>query len=713
MYGKDSPRLTAYLWVVTAVAAPVIFIVGHQAALLGASGLGRRGITTVVTLSFILIAGELWPIPVARGEEAGDEITVSSTFGFALLLLGPVFYVVVAQAVALIVDGIVRHRRLNRLPFNVAQYALAFIAARIVYSALTGQPLTPTTGEFPVPELAPALVASVVFLVINNGLTGVAVAWKLDVDLVSVLTQDLRWQVSTSAPLLALGTIVAETVSWTPWSLPVLLVPVAALYRSASLAMRREQEALRDALTGLANRTMLTTSASRTIGSATSTAAVLLIDLDHFKEINDTLGHAVGDELLVAVARRLSASVRAFDLVARLGGDEFAVLARSIEGPKEAQELAERIGDGLRQTFHAGGVRVDVHCSIGIALSPDHSDTVEGLLRCADVAMYSAKVTRGTYALYDPGCDTHSVARLGLQADLRRALEDPDDAQVTVFYQPQLDLNSGTVSTVECLVRWAHPELGDLPPDVFIPLAESTTLIERVTRRVMEQALGQLARWEADGLVLGAAINLSARHLGDLSLPEMVSRLLDRYGISPERLILEVTESRLMTDPVRSADILRRLGALGVELSIDDFGTGYSSLAYLQRLEVHELKIDKSFIARLDDEPNDATIVRSTIELGHNLGLRMVAEGVEDLPTAQRLVALGCDRLQGYLIGRPSPAAAVPGVIERMGPLHGLLHRAATAAPPDGLRAGVRAVAPAVPGPRLPDELFLERKVSG
>ncbi len=530
MYGKDSRRLTAYLWLVTAVAVPVIFIVAKQAALLGASGLGSRGVTIVATLSAVLIAGELWPIPVARGEEAGDEITVSSTFGLALLLLAPVFYVVVAQAVALIVDGLVRHRRLNRLAFNIAQYALAFIAARVGYAALTGQPISPATGQFPVPELAPALAASVVFLVTNNGLTGVAVAWKLNVNLVSVLTQDLRWQVSTSAPLLALGIIVAETVSWTPWSLPVLLVPVAALYRSASLAMRREQEALRDGLTGLANRTMFTTTTARTIDSATAPCAVLLIDLDHFKEINDTLGHAVGDDLLVAVAHRLLSSVRAYDLVARLGGDEFAVLARSIEGPEEVEQLAHRIGEGLRQTFKAGGVRIDLHCSIGIAIAPDHSDSVEGLLRCADGALYSAKATRGTHALYDPECDTRSGARLGLQADLRRALDDPDDTQVTVYFQPQLELNSGSVATVECLVRWNHPQLGNLPPDVFIPLAESSTLIERVTRRVMEQTLAQLSRWDGEGLVLGAAINLSARHLGDLSLPEMVGGMLAKYG---------------------------------------------------------------------------------------------------------------------------------------------------------------------------------------
>ena len=644
----------------------------------------------------ILIAGELMPIPVARGEAAGDEITVSSTFGFALLLLAPVFYVVVAQTVALIVDGFVQHRRWHRLPFNVGQYALAFITARVCYAALTGQPLTPVTGEFPIPSLGPALLAGGAFLLVNNGLTGIAVAMKLKAHIIPVLALDLRWQVATSAPLIALGAIVAETVSWTPWSLPVLLVPVAALYRSASLAMRREQEALRDGLTGLPNRTMLSTAATRAIAAAAGPIAVLLIDLDHFKEINDTLGHAVGDDLLMAVSSRLSASVRDVDLVARLGGDEFAVLARSIEGAAEAEALAERIGEGLSQTFEAGGVRIDVHCSIGIAMSPENGDTVEGLLRCADVALYAAKVTRGTYALYDPSCDTHSPARLGLQAELRRALEDPDDLEVTVSYQPQFDLASGTVQTVECLVRWRHPELGDLPPDIFIPLAESTTLIERVTHRVMDQALGQLAEWDRQGIVLEAAVNLSARHLGDLSLPETISQLLAVHGILPSRLVLEVTESRLMTDPLRSAEILRQLAELGVQLSIDDFGTGYSSLAYLQRLDVHELKIDKSFIAKLDDEESNVTIVRSTIELGHNLGLRVVAEGVEDLMTARQLVALGCDRLQGYLLGRPSPAERIPHMIELLEKMREDL------LPHEAISASALAASAFVPDARVP-----------
>ncbi len=532
MQGKDSRRLLAYLWIVAAAAVFPIIVVAQEAFDLGASGLGARGITTVVLLSAILIAGELWPIPVARGEEAGDEITVSSTFGFALLLLAPVFYVVVAQTAALIVDGVVQRRRWHRLPFNVGQYALAFIAARAAYAAITGQPLTMPTGEFPVPALGAALLAGLVFLMINNGLTAVAVAIKLKAHIMPMLVQDLRWQLATSVPLLALGAIVAETVSWTPWSLPVLLVPVAALYRSASLAMRREQEALRDGLTGLPNRTMMSTAVERAIGAANGPVAVLLIDLDHFKEINDTLGHAIGDELLVAVASRLSSSVRDNDLVARLGGDEFAVLARSIDGRVDAERLAERISEGLRQTFQAGGVRIDVHCSVGIAMYPEHEASVEGLLRCADVALYTAKITRGTYALYDPECDTHSVARLGLQSELRQALEDPDDRQVTVSYQPQLDLETGTVRAVECLVRWCHPELGDLPPDVFIPLAESTSLIEKVTHRVLDQALAQLVAWEEAGLVLDAAVNLSARHLGDLSLPETMARLLERHGIA-------------------------------------------------------------------------------------------------------------------------------------------------------------------------------------
>jgi predicted signal transduction protein with EAL and GGDEF domain len=334
------------------------------------------------------------------------------------------------------------------------------------------------------------------------------------------------------------------------------------------------------------------------------------------------------------------------------------VLARHCQGAGAAVELASRLGEAIRQPYQVHGVVLTVGCSVGIGLAPDHVDTVEGLLRCADVALYSAKATRGTYALYHRRTDQHSAALLGLQADLRAALEDPADDQIYVVYQPQLDLRSGRTSAVECLVRWKHPVLGELFPDSFIPMAESTSLIDQLMRRVLDLALCQLASWDTEGLHASVAVNLSARQLSDLTLPDTVADVLSRHGLAPERLQLEVTESRLMSDPERSTAILNRLQALGVSLSIDDFGTGYSSLAYLQRLCVDELKIDKSFILQLHETGN-ATIVRSTIELGHNLGLRVVAEGVEDRRSAEALADMGCDMLQGYFIGRPGRADVV------------------------------------------------------
>jgi len=506
------------------------------------------------------------------------------------------------------------------------------------------------------------VVAGGVFLLVNNGLVGAAVASRLGVRLWKVLTGDVSGQLMTSAPLLGLGPLAAHAALWTPASIALLLVPIVAMHRSGKTAMKREQEALRDPLTGLANRTLLSTAADRALLATTGTTAMLLIDLDHFKDVNDTLGHAVGDQLLVAVAERLQEQAAPTDLVARLGGDEFVVLVRRCDGVDSAVELADRLGEAIRQPYEVQGVTLTVGCSVGIGLAPDHVDTVEGLLRCADVALYTAKATRGTYALYDRHTDQHSAALLGLQADLRAALQDPDDQQVHVVYQPQLDLRTGRVSAVESLVRWTHPELGILLPDNFIPMAESTSLIDLVMRRVLDLALGQVSAWERERLVLSVAINLSARQLSDLTLPETVSQALQRHGLPADRLLLEVTESRLMSDPERSMEILGRLQGLGVAVSVDDFGTGYSSLAYLQRLAVDELKIDKSFIIGLGEAGN-ATIVRSTIELGHNLGLRVVAEGVEDEACAEALADMGCDMLQGWFVGRPCRGADLPALL--------------------------------------------------
>ena len=649
-------RVHVVMWSVTALVTPLIVWTAVLAVRAGLEPLlGHAGLV-VALFSVVLIAGEMWPIPVSRGEESSDEITVSSTFGFALLLLAPVFYVILAQAIALVIDWRVRDRPWYGLPFNIAQYALAFAGSRAVYATVAREPFTPTAEA--TPDLPAAVVAAAAFLVLNNGVVGMAVAVRLRVSLWRVLADDITWQLMTSAPLLGLGPLAAQAALWTPLSVVLLLIPIVALHRSGVTAMEREHEALRDPLTGLANRTLLATATERALHASGGTTAMLLIDLDHFKDVNDTLGHAVGDELLLAVAARLETEAAGTDLVARLGGDEFVVLVRRCDGPDGAVALASRIGDAIRQPYSVQGVVLTVGCSVGIGLAPDHVDTVQGLLRCADVALYTAKATRGTHALYDRRTDQHSAALLGLQADLRAALENPADEQIYVVYQPQLDLSTGRSIAVECLVRWKHPVLGELTPDTFIPMAESTSLIDLLMRRVLDLGLAQVAAWESEGLEISLAVNLSARQLSDLTLPDTVADVLRAHGIPAGRLQLEVTESRLMSDPERSMQILSRLHDQGLSLSIDDFGTGYSSLAYLQRLAVDELKIDKSFILGLGEVGN-ATIVRSTIELGHNLGLRVVAEGVEDQQSADALADMGCDMLQGYFIGRPGRAAAV------------------------------------------------------
>ncbi len=658
----SSTWLRPYLLSVAATSLPLIALATLAGRTeIGPSLTGRLGLI-VWSFCAVLIVGEMWPIPVARGQEAGDEITVSSTFGFGLLLIAPVIIAVAAQVVALIIDAFVRKRPVDRTLFNMAQYAIAFICARWVYAVVAGQPFTPPTAV-PLPSLLPALVAAATFLLINNSLVGVAVAIHVQQRLGRVLIDDVRWQITTSAPLLGLGPLAVHAMFWTPFSIVLLLMPIVALHHSGNMAQRREQEALRDALTGLANRAMLKTATEDALAKSVGVNAMLLLDLDHFKDINDTLGHSVGDEMLIAVADRLRAEAGGNDLVARLGGDEFVVLARSLPDSAAAVELAERVCAAVREPVVLNGVTLTVGCSVGIAYGPEHADSVADLLRCADIALYEAKVTRGNAAVYRKEDDRHSAAQLGLQGDLRLALENPIDEQIWVAFQPQLELDTGRITSVECLVRWAHPQLGDISPDAFIPIAESTSMIDLVLDRVLDVSLRQLAEWDVTGLQLNACVNLSARQLSNMMLPQIVGNHLDRHAIAPHRLVLEVTESRLMSDPRHSARIVRELHALGVQISIDDFGTGYSSLAYLQRLAVDELKIDRSFTRQLTESGN-ATIVRSTIELGHNLGLRVVAEGVEDAASAEQLTRLGCDLLQGYLIGRPVPAPELPALIE-------------------------------------------------
>jgi len=450
---------------------------------------------------------------------------------------------------------------------------------------------------------------------------------------------------------------------------------------SAALVARQlalQYQAYHDGLTDLPNRTLLDERLEAAVAGAQQSGqplALLIMDLDRFKEVNDTLGHHAGDGLLRQVAARLQAARRARDTVARLGGDEFAMLVpdASADGARtRASELLEALG----QPFSVEERVLEIGASIGIALYPEHGSDAETLLRHADVALYVAKRENGGAVVYGPEQDLHSATRLGLVGALRRAIE---NGELVLHYQPIVDRRTRRVSGVEALVRWQHPLQGLLLPDQFIPLAEETGLINLLSRWVLEAALQQCRTWQRAGLALPVSVNLSMRNLQDRGLPDTIAPLLEIYNVPPGWLTLEITESAVMADPDRALEVLGKLRGLGVRMAIDDFGTGYASLAYLKRLPVDQLKIDRAFTLNVCVDRSDLAIVRSVIELGHHLGLQMVAEGVEDAASWKQLIDLGCDQAQGYFFSRPLPAHALEHWLREStwGPLGGLRATAA------------------------------------
>jgi len=425
-----------------------------------------------------------------------------------------------------------------------------------------------------------------------------------------------------------------------------------------ALQQELEHRALHDALTGLPNRALLADRFAQALRSAQrdeQSVGLLLVDLDRFKEINDTLGHHFGDELLKQVGPRMAGVLREADTIARLGGDEFAVLLPGTADVEDAVQVAEKLQTALSRSFQVEGIDLDVEASIGVVLSGEHGTDAVTLMQRADVAMYVAKQRNLGVFTYEPALDVHSPERLSLLGDLRRALHDD---QLLLQYQPKVSLSTGEVCGAEALVRWAHPDRGLVPPDAFIPLAENTGLIGPLTRRVLDLALAQARRWADDGRPLQIAVNLSARNLLDDGLDTTVAELLARHGVAPQLLKLEVTESAIMADPTRATELLRRLHAQGIAIAIDDFGAGYTSLGQLKNLPVSELKIDRSFVTTMQSDSSDSLIVRSVIELSHNLGLSAVAEGVESTEILASLTAYSCDVAQGYHLCRPLVADA-------------------------------------------------------
>jgi diguanylate cyclase (GGDEF)-like protein len=442
-----------------------------------------------------------------------------------------------------------------------------------------------------------------------------------------------------------------------------------AQLRLRALTEERHAQAITDELTALGNRRALFELLDHLLSEVAEDeevrrVAFLFVDLNRFKEVNDSFGHAVGDELLRQLGARLKGSLRSTDLLVRLGGDEFAVVLLDAEAEYGAQ-IAQRIAMRLEEPFLLGDVRARIGASIGIAVTPDDAATPAELLQRADLAMYRAKVDGKPYAIYQAEIDGRGN-RLGLAEDLRLAIE---ERQLEVHYQPQINIATGEIVALEALVRWQHPHMGNIPPLDFLPLAEDADLMDLLTAAVLDEALAQCLSWRRQGTKVTVAVNVSATNLLNPEFPRLVDDLLKDHGLAPEALALEITETTAMADFHRCKMAVHELHELGLTVSVDDFGAGFTSLAYLNSLAVGELKLDRSFISGLAGAPHerDLALVRSTIDLAHALGLRVVAEGVEDEASLELLAQLGCDLAQGYLISKPLPAPELG--LEPYGPL--------------------------------------------
>ncbi|GIH78725.1 putative bifunctional diguanylate cyclase/phosphodiesterase [Planobispora longispora] len=608
------------------------------------------------TLAVLVVLGELRPVMLSSSTAVGGTYP-STMFTFAVLLHYGLPVAVLMQTVGILVNGAVTRRAAHRILFNVAQVTLAYAAAGAVLGAFGHRPASLAARVPTGTDMLAIGLAGLAYFVARALLVSGAVALHERRSIHRVIKTTIGHQSLVYAGLLGLAPLVVVVMNYSPALVPLFVAPLAAVYFTATLSVRRDHQAMHDGLTGLPNRKMLVLRTEEALAEARTRegerVGLLLLDLDRFKEVNDTLGHPVGDRLLQMVAHRLTHSVRPGDVVARLGGDEFAVLLPSVRDASAAREVAARLRVALTEPVRLEGMTFDLDASVGIALYPDHAPDFELLLQRSDVAMYLAKEGRTGVELYLADKDRNSPERLNLLGDLRRAI---DRSELRLYYQPKLDLAVGEVRGVEALLRWRHPTRGMVGPDEFIPLAEQSYLMRQLTEYVIDAALEQAAHWWHTGVHEQISVNVSARDLLDSALPERLEAGLARYRLPPKAIQLEVTERILMTDQAYTADAVRALASLGVQLALDDFGTGYSSLVRLQRLPVSEVKIDASFVGRICESRDDERIVRSIVDLVRSLGLRSVAEGVESAEVAKRLAEMGCDLGQGWWLAEPMSA---------------------------------------------------------
>jgi diguanylate cyclase (GGDEF)-like protein len=628
------------IWLVAAAAAALV-------ALAVIPAWHVDDLSGVGVLATFVVLGELLPIPVPR-RGGLDKVTISSPFALAMLLQFGAGPATIVYAGSSVIADLVAGTAPVKIVFNAAQYVLAMASAATVLALCgVGVPVHLTGAALPA-----ILLAAVLFFVTNHALAGIGASLLADLPLLPYLRDDFVFQAWTAGCLLAFTPAVVASMNVSIALVPVAFIPMVAIYMGGRHAALDSHRAFHDALTDLPNRAMLFDRlkvACATAGEGTRLAA-MIVDLDDFKAVNDTLGHEFGDLVLQHVATRLKDAVTPKATLARLGGDEFALVLEDVESEEQAVDEARALIAALDRPLEVEGLALQITARLGIAYFPQHGRSVRELLRHADIALYCAKNGDDTFATYTEEQDEYSLDRLALVAQLRRGIE---RGELVVHYQLKAPLHGEGIRGVEALSRWNHPQLGWIGPDGFIPLAEHTGVIKPLTEYVLDAAIAQCAAWRRDGLEVRMSVNVCTRSLLDHDLPATIGTVLGRHEVPSRLLQLEITESRIVADLGRARRVLEQLRAMGVTIAIDDFGTGFSSLAQLQQLPVDEIKIDRSFVKNMETDAGDAVLVRSIVDLGRNLGLRVTAEGVESETVVRRLTDLGCDFAQGFHIGRP------------------------------------------------------------
>ena len=610
----------------------------------------------LVMTATLLVLLELRPLIQGRGHDP-QGVVMSTAFVCAMLILWGLMPAVVVLSLASLLADLRRRKSVHKVLFNIGQYSLSVGAASLVMMLAGEHPsLSHPLHSIELTDFLWIPGLWVVYYLVNDTLVCAVLSWTDT--FWSLMLEDFWHVAATTFSVLALSPLIV-LVAQTRWLfMPLLLVPLLLIYKTSQLMLQKEHQATHDSLTGLPNRTNLLMTLAETLSRSSRDGrefGLMLIDLDHFKEVNDTLGHHVGDQLLVHFADRLRSSVRPSDHVARLGGDEFAVIVYDADSA-EVAVIADRILGCLVEPVVLDGMLLEIEASIGTAMHPLHARGADDLLRLADVAMYTAKQSREGMATYTAQRDHNSAERLSLLGELRRAL---DRHELQLHYQPKVAVSDGSVMGLEALIRWEHAERGFISPNTFIPLAERSGIMPLLTERVIHIALQQIAVWRAEGLDVPVAVNISPTDLLGLRLPALIQTLLQRYDLPAGLLQLEVTE-RVMTEDSHGLEpVLQRLNELGVTLSLDDFGTGYSSLVRLQALAVDELKIDRAFVSQLSQGQAATAIVRAFVDLAHAMDIKAIAEGVETQHEWDELRRLGCDGAQGWLIAQAMPAAEV------------------------------------------------------